>query len=352
MQKVSTGGRIVGLDLSDKESTYVVLDRRGKLIDEGKVRMSRVALESQFAVPGCCIALEAGGHSPWVSRLLASMGHQVIVANPHEVRLIAKNPRKTDRLDALRLARLARVEPSLLAPICHRSQQTQEDLELLRARDLLVATRTSLINHVRAVVKSLGERLADCSAPAFDQKVAEAVPEALRPALEPMLAMISQLTLKIKAMDKQVLDLIDERYPVAKVLLQQINGVGPLTALAFVLTIEEPTRFLQSRDVGAYLGLTRRQRDSGESKPQLHITKAGDAFLRRLLVQCAHYILGPFGRASDLRRWGLALAERIGKKRAITAVARKLAVLMHSLWTNGQVYEPLRQEQAPAAGIN
>lgn len=350
MKKTSTvKGRTVGLDLSDKQATYVVLDRKGRVIDEGKVRMNRTALESEFASPPCCIAIEAGGHSPWISRLLADIGHQVIVANPHQVRLIAKNPRKTDRLDALRLARLARSDPELLSPIRHRSQGAQQDLELLRARDQLVASRTALINHVRAVVKSLGERLPACSAPSFHKKVAKAIPEALAPALQPMLEVIGGLTLKIKAMDKQVLTMIDERYSVAKALLQQVSGVGPLTAVAFVLTIEDPHRFIHSRDVGAYLGMTRRQRDSGESTPELHITKAGDAFLRRLLVQCAHHILGPLGQESDLRRWGLALAERTGKKRAITATARKLAVLLHHLWANGLVYEPLRRQMATAA---
>lgn len=350
MKKLITSGRrIVGLDLSDKQSTFVVLDRKGQVVEEGKVRNNRCALEKQFSGERCRIALEAGCHSPWISRLFLEMGHEVIVANPRQVALITKNQRKTDRLDALRLARLARVDPQLLSPITHRSQQAQEDLELLRSREQLVATRTMLINHVRAVVKSVGERLPECSGPTFHKKVAPAIPEALRLALEPMLEVIGKVTEKIKAMDKQVVRLMEERYPVARALMEQLNGVGPLTGLAFVLTIEEPGRFLKSRDVGAYLGLTRRQRDSGESTPELHITKAKDAFVRRLLVQCAHYILGPFGRDSDLRRWGLRLVGSSGKKRAITAVARKLAVLMHSLWRTGEIYEPLRQSNALVA---
>jgi len=351
MAEGSTSGRqIVGLDLSDKQSTFVVLDRRGQTVEEGKVTTSPAGLKKQFGKSPCRIAIEAGCHSPWVSRLLAEMGHEVIVANPRQVALIAQNQRKTDRLDALRLARLARIDPQLLSPIAHRSQQAQADLELLRAREQLVQARTALINHVRAAVKSLGERLPGCSAPIFDRKMVQLLPPGLRAALEPLLAVISQLTQRIRGMDRQVVNLIEERYPAARALMDQLNGVGPLTALAFILTIEDASRFHRSRNVGAYLGLTRRQRDSGERTPQLHISKAGDAFLRRLLVQCAHYILGPFGLDCDLRRWGLGLAGRAGKKRAITAVARKLAVLMHRLWSTGEVYEPLRRQPlAPAA---
>lgn len=349
MEKPTTlSERIVGLDLSDKQSTFVVLDHTGRVVDEGKVGMSQSALSRQFGSGTARIALETGCHSPWVSRLLTGLGHEVIVANSRQVALISKSHRKSDRLDALTLARLARVDPQLLRPVAHRSQQAQEDLVLLRARDQLVSIRTQLINHTRGVTKALGVRLPRCSAPAFARKVAGFIPESVRPALEPVLAIISQLTEQIQAMDRKVLGLIEERYPVAQAL-QRIHGVGPLTALAYVLTLEEPARFRQSRDVGAYLGLTRRRRDSGESAPQLHITKAGNAFLRRLLVQCAHYILGPFGQDSDLRAWGLSLAARLGRKRAIIAVARKLAVLMHRLWSTGEVYEPLRSRLPAAA---
>jgi len=349
MRKSNTSGITVGLDVSDKQSTYTVLDEDGRVIEEGKVATRRTALAERFSGESCRIALEAGCHSPWISRLLADLGHEVVVANPRQVALIAKNHRKTDRLDATRLARLARVDAELLSPITHRDQQTQEDLELLRAREQLVRTRTALINHVRATVKSLGERLPACSVATFHRRVAMALPAGLRPALEPLLCVISQLTEKIKVLDGRALQLIAERHPEAVALKDQINGVGPLTALAFVLTIENPHRFRSSREVGAYLGLTRRQRESGETSPQLHITKAGDALLRRLLVQCAHYVLGPFGKDCDLRRWGLRHVGSGGKKRAIVAVARKLAVLMHRLWITGEVYEPLRQASSPSS---
>jgi len=127
-------------------------------------------------------------------------------------------------------------------------------------------------------------------------------------------------------------------------LLKQVKGVGTQIALTYLLTIEDPHRFAKSRDVGCFLGLRPGRRDSGESQPQMHISKEGDPYLRTMLVQGAHYILGPFGADSDLRRWGLKLAARGGKnakKRAVVAVARKLAVLLHRLWVTGEVYEPL-----------
>ena len=158
-----------------------------------------------------------------------------------------------------------------------------------------------------------------------------------------MLSMIEQLTKAIRAMDKEVEQWCQDRYP-ETALFRQVSGVGPLTALGFTLTLEDPTRFAKRRTVGAYLGLRPRQRDSGGHKPQLRITKAGDRLLRRLLVNASQYILGPFGPDTDLRRFGLRLAERGGKaakKRAVVAVARKLSVLLHRLWITSEAYEPI-----------
>ena len=349
MKKSSTSSTTtVGLDLSDKISTFVVLDRGGKVIEEGKVRTTASALGQQFSGAPRRIAIETGCHSRWVNRQLKDLGHEVIVANPRQLDLISKSYRKSDREDALLLARLARLDPALLRPVHHRSEEVHTDLALLRSRDALVGARTALINHVRGTVKSTGARLPACSSASFHLKVAGHIPVGLKRSLGPVLDSIKELTAQIRGVDKEVLQLL-KKHPAARALAEQVHGVGVLTALAFVLTIEDNARFAKSREVGAYLGLTRKRRQSGESEPELHITKAGDPFLRRLLVQCAHYILGPFGQQSDLRRWGLSLAGRLGRKRAIIAVARKLAVLLHRLWTTGEVYEPLRQPAAQAA---
>ena len=278
-----------------------------------------------------------------------------LVANARRVRLIAQSDSKSDRADAETLARLGRLDPALLKPIRHRGVEAQLDLSLIRARDALVQARTQLVNHVRGAVKSVGGRLPKCSTESFPTKVRGEIPEALRPALGPVLELIAAITKELSRYDRQVETLAATRYP-ETAALRQVPGVGALTALSYVLTLEDPARFPKSRAVGSYLGLRPRQHDSGASAPQLRITKSGDAHLRRLLVGSAHYVLGPFGPDSDLRRWGMTLAARGGKnakKRAVVAVARKLAVLLHRLWVTGATYEPLRladrcQAAAPA----
>lgn len=350
MGNISTVGQgtgdFIGMDLSDKRATVVVINSEGLVVEEDSVPVTPAGLSSYLSGRDRSrVAIEAGTHSPWVSRIIEGSGHEVIVANSRQIPLIFRSNRKNDRVDATSLARLARLDPELLHPMKHRTEKAQEDLAVLRSRDALVKARTSLVNHVRGTVKALGHRLPSCSAGAFATRVAELLPEGLRDALSPVVETIAGLTARIGDYDSKVEELAETRYREAAVL-KQVNGVGPLTSLAFVLTLEDPYRFRRSRDVGAFLGLTPRQRQSGATNLQLHISKAGDAFLRRLLVQCAHYVLGPFGQDSDLRRWGLKLATGGSRKRATIAVARKLAVLLQRLWVTGEVYEPLRQSAA------
>jgi transposase len=276
--------------------------------------------------------------------LLGELGHEVLVANARQLRLIYGRDRKNDRVDAETLARLGRVDPALLRPIRHRGAEAQADRAQLRARDGLVRARTQLINHVRGAVKAVGGRVPASSAPAFARHAAGHLPPALAPALAPVLEQIATLTDQIRGMERQLARLAATRYP-ETARLRQVSGVGPLIALCYVLTLEDPHRFASSRSIGAYLGLCPRQADSGAYRPQLRITKRGDAMLRRLLVNGAQYILGPFGPDTDLRRWGLQLAARGGKnakKRAVIAVARKLAALLHRLWIDDRPYEPVR----------
>jgi len=237
---------------------------------------------------------------------------------------------------------VCRVEPRLLWPIKHRNAQAYSDLEIIKARDMLVQTRTKLINHVRCVVKSHGERLPSCSAVSFASRVAGLLPTQLTDALSYLIETIADMSQRIVQLERKIDQLSKHRYPETQGL-RQVAGVGPVTAMAYVLTIEDASRFSKSRRVGAYLGLTPRRDQSGASDKQLRISKAGNRYLRKLLVNCAHYILGRFGPDCDLRRFGLAIAARGGKnakKRAAVAVARKLAVLLHRLWESQQCYEP------------
>jgi transposase len=352
MKKRSTAVMTVGVDLGDRFSSACGLDTAsGEVQSEWRMPTTRQGLARYFeGQPRMRIALEVGTHSPWVSRLLASWGHEVLVANPRKVRLIAHSRRKSDRFDGRTLARLARLDPELLSPVRHRDSGCCQDLATLRARAALVRARTLLVNHVRGAVKSAGGRLPSCSAASLSRQAGSSVPEGLRPTLDPILTMAGELTERIRGYERQ-LETLSERYPESAVL-RQVAGVGTLTSLAFVLTLEDPARFPESRQVGAYLGLTPGTRQSGDTDPQLHITKEGDPFLRQLLVQSAHYILGPFGPDCELRRHGQKLAQRGGKaakKRAAIAVARKLAVLLHRLWLTQQSYEPIRQSNSPAA---
>jgi transposase len=335
----------IGLDLGDRWSWYCVLDETGEVLLEQKVSTTPKAMKEGFGgMPRSRIALETGMHSPWVSRLLSDLGHEVIVAHARNVRLIGESRRKDDRLDARTLARLARIDPQLLSPVKHRSAQAQVDLTVIRARAGLVRARTSLINTARGLTKSYGERLRGCNPRNMNAEKAEGLSPELQAALEPLLKEIESLSERIREYNQRIERIAQENYPQAA-LLKQVKGVGTLIALTYMLTLEDPHRFRKSRDVGCYAGLQPGRRNSGQSQPQMHISKEGDPYLRTLLVQGAHHILGPFGADSDLRRWGLKLAERggkNGKKRAVIAVARKLAVLLHRLWVSGEVYEPER----------
>src|SRR5687767_9166479 len=341
-----------GVDLGDKYSYLCLLDQHsGEVIEEGRLRTTPEAFRRRFASERPMrIAIEAGTHSPWASRVLEECSHEVLVANARKLRLIYANKQKTDEIDAENLARLARVDPKLLYPLKHRGEEGQAHMAIIRSREALVGCRTQLVNHVRGAVKSFGGRLPKCPARSFHTKAAEHIPEALWPALGPILEQIGSLTERIRDYDRKLQTISKESYPETE-LLRQVEGIGPLTALTFVLTLEDPYRFEKSRSVGAYLGLVPAADQSGDRDPQKRISKEGDERLRKLLVGSAHYILGPFGSDSDLRRHGEKIASRGGKnakKRAAVAVARKLSVLLHRLWVSGDVYDPFHNARRRA----
>jgi transposase len=343
-----------GLDLGDNYSYLCLIDQHsGEVIEEGRLSTTPEAFKRRFASEQPMrIAIEAGTHSPWASRVLEECGHEMLVANARKLRLIYANKRKTDEVDAENLARLARLDPKLLYPLNHRGEDSQAHLAIIRSREALVNARTQLVNHVRGAVKSFGARLPKCPARSFHKRAPEHIPEALRPALGPILETIGSLTERIRDYERKLETVSAEHYPETE-LLRQVEGVGTLTALTFVLTLEDPHRFERSRSVGAYLGLVPASDRSGDRDPQKRISKEGDEMLRKLLVSGAHYVLGPFGSDSDLRRHGEKIAARGGKnskKRAVVAVARKLAVLLHSLWISGEVYEPLRNAHRCSGG--
>jgi transposase len=343
----------IGLDMGDRYTRYSILDQEsGEEVGSGRVRTTPGGLERFLEhYPRARVVLEVGTHSRWASQVARDHCAEILVANPRKLSFIYQNNRKSDEVDAAALARVGRMDPKLLSPIRHRSAKAQADLAILRARAGLVSARTKLVNTLRGIVKSFGGRIPPQATNRIGHRTLPFVPGELKPALGPILLAIEALTDEIAEYDARIDALADEKYPEAR-CLTQVRGVGNLTALAFLLTIEDPSRFRRSRTAGAYLGLVPRRDQSGDTEKQLSITKAGDRMVRTLLVQCAHRVLAKNGPDSDLRRAGERIASRGGrtaKRRAVIAVARKLAVLLHALWRSGEVYEPLRNNQVQSA---
>ncbi|HZD08658.1 MAG TPA: IS110 family transposase [Candidatus Limnocylindrales bacterium] len=333
----------IGLDLGDRRHRLCVLNEEGEVVEEASIVNERTGLaELAGRYPGAVVVMEAGCHSPWISRYLEGLRCRVLVSNPRKVRAIYQHERKSDQRDALMLARIARMEPALLYPVRHGSEEAQQDLLRIKLRDSLVRARVALINSVRFTLKSLGYSVPNPASERFHKVVMEELPEALSQMIAPSVAALAELSARIKVLEREITQMARVKYP-QSAWLQQVPGVGPITALYFVLKIEDPARFERVRDIGAFAGLCPRRDQSGESDPQLRISKRGDAYLRRLLVSAAQYIIGPFGPQSALRQYGLSLAAEgtaRAKKRAVVAVARKLAVLLLTLWKKQSPYQP------------
>jgi transposase len=329
----------IGIDLGDKMSHYAILSAEGALVEEGTFRNQPQSIRLHFSGKPARIALEVGSQSAWISRELKQLGHEVIVANARQLKWITAGDNKHDRVDARKLARLARADQQLLAPIEHRSAEQQADLGVIRSRDALVRARTMLVNVARGIAKGVGHRLPRTITLTFGKRAVQALPEQLQPVLTLLLAQIDNLSEGIAEYEARIAAIAARRPEVKP--LTSVPGVGTLTALTFTLTLGRAARFERSRDVGSYLGLRPRRQQSGARDPELGVSRAGDTYLRKLLVQCAHHVLGRFGPDTALRQWGLAKAGGTkATKRAIVAVARKLAVLLHSLWVSGENFKP------------
>lgn len=339
-------GPTIGIDIGDRYSYFCVLSVNGDIVEQGRFATEREAAAEFFSRhPTSRIVMEVGTHSPWLSRLSTSTGHETLVVDPRRLRLLTENERKRDKRDAQLLAEMGRSAPQLLTLVHHRSEETHRNLQLFRTRDLLVRQRTAAVTAVRSMVKSLGSRLPKSTTDNFAENARAAVPKEMLGAVTPLLKVIELLTQQIDVLEGRIEKLAcSPKYRDACELVSQPSGIGTLTALAFILTIEDASRFRSSRNVPAYFGLVPRCKQSGTRDQQLGISKTGDELVRKLLVQCASLMMRPSAAQSDMRTWALGLAERggkNGKKRATVGLARKLAVLMHRLWVTGEEYQPL-----------
>ena len=341
----------IGIDLGARNSAYCVQTPDREIATEGTLEINRDELGTLLEQhPGARIVIEASGPSRWVRDFAQELGHEVLVANPREFRVIAESHKKTDRNDARVLARFGQVFPELLHPVQLRGVETQLVRNMLTSRDLCVAQRTKHINLVRALVRNLGHSLPSGSAAAFHRTMKPLIPEELRPLTDPHFHLLEVLSDSISGYDRKLENYAKKVFSEAGIL-RQVTGVGLITALAFVVTIEDPARFARSRDVGAYAGLVPKARSSGGKTPELSVSKRGDKIMRRLLVGAAAYIVRSSSPDCDLKRYGERLQGRGGQAargKARIAVARKLAVLLHQLWITGEVYDPDRNLLAAA----
>ena len=247
----------IGLDLGDRRHRFCALDKEGQVIEEGTLGNTRECLgELSRRYAGALIVMEAGCHSPWISRYLEGMGCEVVVSNPRKIRAIYQHKRKSDRRDALMLARIARMDHTLLYPVRHGSEQAQQDLLRIKLRDSLVRARVGVINSLRFTLKSLGYTIANPSTERFHKVIEGQLPESLSTVIAPSVRVLEELSLRFKLLDREIIAMARSEYP-ETAWLEQIPGVGPITALYFVL--ESRPRFERIRDVGASIGLCPRR---------------------------------------------------------------------------------------------
>jgi len=342
----------VGIDLGDKYSQICEIDGDG-VLTEVRLATTESKLREQFeGKPRRRIIMEVGSQSRWISELLTSFGHEVLVLDARHVKMISDGLYKDDRKDAFLLARMGREAPGLLKVVHHRALDHQHVLTLVRARACAVRGRTQVVNTLRGLLKPYGIRLPKHSKSSdFLLWMYDFVPPPVLKLIEPLLPLLQEFDIRVDEYDKQAKAMLPTFAPHA-MKLTNVYGVGDLTVLYFVALIGDPKRFPKSRDVGAYLGLCRRRNDSGERASELRITKAGDPYMRALLSNCASHILGPFGKDCDLRAWGLKKAgagSRVEKRKAKVAVARKLSVLLLTLLKSGKDYKPFRDPPADQA---
>lgn len=331
-----------GFDVGKKSSSYCVRNGARTILEEGKVSMKEAALRAAFTgKPRMRFVLEASTKSFWVADVVESLGHEAVVVDAAQTKaLVSARRSKTDKKDARVLAELGALD--FLRPVARPTREQRLAKMKLRVRQSLVRQRSELMARVRSLVDSEGGELGPSTAESFTKMVrASALPDGLMPLVAPLLQVLDGLSVQVKQLDAAVEAWAKQDETARR--LQTVPGVGPLVAASFVAVIREPTRFAQAASVASYVGLVPTQYESGQTSRKGHISRAGDAHLRWMLTMAANGLLRAKSD-SALRRWGLALAAKSGRKKAVVAVARKLAAVLWKLWRDGTTFEARLEE--------
>ena len=333
----------IGIDVHKRESQVCILDDGAAVMEERRIRSERSRFGAVLGTrPRARILLEASTESEWVAQCLEELGHEVIVADPNFAPMYATRSRrvKTDRRDARTLAEACRLGAYRPA---HRISAARRELRAaLAARDALVRTRVRYVSLIRALLRREGIAVASGSSGAFLRRLETiTLPAALQPALAPLVTVLAPLNAAITAADAHITEAMES--DAVAVRLCTVPGVGPVTAAAFVATLDDVVRFRGAPQVAAYLGLVPQERSSGDRQHRGGLTKAGNARARWVLVQAAWAIWRDrTPRTATLRAWAERIAVRRGKRVAAIALSRRLAGILYALWRDGTAYEPQR----------
>lgn len=343
-----------GLDISMKETSIAIVDEKGKFIFEKVCNTEPEDIAKTLNDSGVKlekIGLESGCLSFWLMDELKQLGFSAIcIESKQMATIIALKVNKTDKNDARLIAEVMRC--NLYKEVYHKTKESIEIGLQMGARRTLVDVRTKLKNSIRGYIKAYGIRLGGVSHAKFANVVRAAIKnheDSVRAAIEGILKSYEEVCRNIEEAERQLEGLCNKDAVIQ--LLESIPGVGTITALTFKAVIDNPYRFVNPRDIGAYLGLTPRQYSSGDTVSQGRISKCGCSELRMLLIECATVLLTRTKGWTKLKAWGLKIMKRSGIKKAAAAVARKLAIIMLRMWQEGKAFvwgEPKKKPSVAA----
>jgi len=339
-----------GLDVSVKETSVCIVDEAGKICREVKVAShpeDLARLLNDPALPPVRVGLEAGPLSQWLFSGMAEAGLPVVcIETRHTKAFLKAQVNKSDRNDARGIAQMMRV--NLFRPVHVKTLTSQKHRALLTARKLLQEKAYSIENDIRGLLRNFGLKVGTVGAVKFDERVRELVEDVpeLADIMGPLLTSRKQLRGAFMTLHGKLLSIVRDHTLCRR--LMTIPGVGPVVSLAFSSTIDVPARFKKSKAVGPALGLTPVLNQSGESHRVGRISRCGDDMMRHLLYEAAQVMLTRVLKWSWLKAWAMNIARRRGRQKAIVALARRLAVIMHRMWIDGTEFRWTR-EAAPAA---